>query len=115
MIIKRGDIVLANLEPVLGSEEGKIRPCLIVQNDTANKFSPNTIIVPFTSSIPDKEYPTVVIVQPSDSSLPKESAILCSQIRTISVEDRVIKKLGALNPSTMRKVNEALKTSLALE
>ncbi len=115
MIIKRGDILLANLEPVMGSEQGKIRPCLVVQNDTANKFSPNTIIVPFTSHIPDKFYPTVVVVSSVESQLPKESAILCSQVRTISVTDRTIRKLGALRPETMKKVNEALKVSLALE
>lgn len=115
MTIRRGDIFLVNLEPVLGSEQGKTRPCLVVQNDTSNEYSPNTIIVPFTSSLPDKNYPTVVIAAPSESGLEKTSAILCSQLRTISTKDRILKKLGMLNPSTMRKVDEALKTSLALD
>lgn len=115
MIIKRGDIFLVNLEPAYGSEQGKIRPCLVVQNDTSNKYSPNTIIVPFTSSIPEKDYPTIVIAEPKESGLEKTSAILCSQIRTISAEERILRKLGTLRPGTMRKVDEALKTSLALD
>jgi mRNA interferase MazF len=115
MTIRRGDIVLSNLEPVLGSEQGKIRPCLVVQNDSSNQFSPTTIIAPITSTIPDKKYPTLVIVEPEESGLKKESTILCGQIRTISVKHRVIKKLGTLKPGTMKKVDEALKTSLALD
>lgn len=115
MIIRRGDIFLVNLEPVFGSEQGKIRPCLVVQNDTSNEHSPNTIIVPFTSSLPEKDYPTVIIVNPSESELEKTSAILCSQLRTISIEDRILKKLGILKPSTMKKVDDALRTSLALD
>lgn len=115
MNLKRGDIVLANLEPAYGSKQGKIRPCIIIQNDIANKFSPTTIIVSFTSAIPEKEYPTVIIAEPKETGLNKTSAILCSQIRTISVEDRILKKIGTLKQSTMRRVDEALKTSLALE
>jgi len=115
MTIKRGDIFLADLEPIKGSEQGKIRPCLVVQDDVANTYSPNTIIVPITSHIPDKFYPTVVVINSSESGLPKESAILCSQIRTISTRDRIIKKLGTLKSESMKKVDEALKVSLALE
>jgi mRNA interferase MazF len=115
MIIKRGDIFLTDLEPIKGSEQGKIRPCLVVQNDVANQFSPNTIIVPITSHIPDKFYPTVVVVKPNESGLQRESAILCSQIRTISINDRVMKKLSTLSLSKMQKVNEALKASLGIE
>ena len=115
MIIKRGDIFLTDLEPVKGSEQGKIRPCLVVQNDVANQFSPNTIIVPLTSHVPDKYYPTVVVVKPNESGLSKESAILCSQIRIISTNDRVIKPLSKLSPTKMKEVDEALKTSLALD
>ena len=115
MNIKKGNIFLVNLEPVLGSEQGKIRPCLIIQNDIANEFSPTTIVVPITSTIPDKQYPTVVIIEPQESGLDKASTVLCNQIRAISTKDRIIKKLGNLKPSTMKKIDEALKTSLALE
>ncbi|MEK6957932.1 MAG: type II toxin-antitoxin system PemK/MazF family toxin [archaeon] len=115
MIIKRGDILLAKLDPVKGSEQGKTRPCLVVQEDTANQYSPNTIIAPITSAVPDKHYPTVVLAGPRESGLPKESVILCSQIRTISKEHRIIKKLGSLNSTKMKEVNKALKTSLGLD
>ena len=115
MNIKRGEIILASLNPVLGSEQGETRPCLVVQNDIANEFSNTTIIVPVTSTIPDKYYPTVVVIEPADSGLKKTSAILCNQIRTISIKHRIIKKLGLLKPLTMKKVDSALKTSLGLE
>ncbi|MFH1256176.1 MAG: type II toxin-antitoxin system PemK/MazF family toxin [Candidatus Diapherotrites archaeon] len=115
MIIKRGDLVLVNLEPSVGSEQGKIRPCLVVQNDVSNELSPTTIVVPLTSTIPDKEYPTNVIVEPDNSGLTKKSTILCNQIRAISIQHRIIKKIGSLSPETMQKVDEALKTSLGMD
>ncbi len=114
MNIKRGDILLANLEPVMGSEQGRIRPCLVVQDDISNKFSPTTIVAPVTSTIPDKNYPSIVIVEPSESGLREKSTILCNQIRAISVQNRIIKKLSSLGPATMGKVDDALKAALAL-
>lgn len=115
MNIKRGEIVLAKLGLVVGSEQGKTRPCLIVQNDIANALGPTTIIVPITSIIPDKDYPTSVIVEPSQTGLRKKSTILCNQIKTISKKYRIIRKLGQAGDETMARVNEALKTSMALE
>jgi len=115
MIFRKGDIVLVNLEPTMGSEQGKIRPCIIIQNDIANEFSPTTIIVPLTSSIPDKQYPIEPSIEPEESGLREKSAVLCNQIRTVSIEDRILKKISSLTPGTMRKVNDALKLSLALE
>jgi mRNA interferase MazF len=115
MNLKRGDIVLANLEPAYGSEQGKIRPCIVIQNDIANKYGPTIIIVPTTTSVSGKEYPTEAIISPEESGLKETSAVLCNQIRTISIEDRILKKIGTLKPEAMQKVNEALKTSLALE
>lgn len=114
MNIKRGDIVVIDLEPVVGSEQGKIRPCLIIQNDLGNASSPTTIIAAITSRI-KKEYPFTVYVPEREGNLPKDSLILCNHIRTISVGDRIQKKLGTLNQNTMNKVDEALKVSLALE
>ncbi|MBI1973676.1 type II toxin-antitoxin system PemK/MazF family toxin [Candidatus Micrarchaeota archaeon] len=114
MNIERGDILFVDLEPVKGSEQGNKRPCLVVQNDIRNKFAPTTIIVPITTRLPDKEYPTSVIVDPSESGLKEKSAVLCYQIRTISVQNRVIKRIGRLASNTMEKVNEALKATLAL-
>ena len=115
MNLKRGDVVLANLEPAYGSEQGKIRPCIIIQNDIANKYSPTTIIIPTTTAISDKEYPTEVKIMPEDSNLKEISIALCNQIRTISIEDRIFKKLGELKPGTMKRIDTALKTSLALD
>ena len=115
MSINRGEIVLVNLEPSMGSEQGKIRPCVIVQNNILNKFLPTTIITPLTSRIPDKDYPSEVVIGPEESGLKQKSSILCHQIRTISAEDRILKKIGSLNPNTMKKVDDALKASLGLE
>ena len=114
-MVERGDIVLVDLEPVKGSEQGRIRPCLVVQNDISNKYSPNTIIVPITSKINDKEYPATVIINPNESGLKEVSSVLCNQIKTISIKHRLIKKLGSLNESKMIKVNSALKVSLGLD
>ena len=82
--IKRGDIFLINLKPVRGSEQGGIRPCLIVQNNYGNKYSPLTIIVPITSRIYEKEFPTNVLLSKKDSGLDKDSTVLLNQIRTIN-------------------------------
>ena len=114
MTIKRGDVIVADLEPVKGSEQGKTRPCLVIQNDKGNAFSPNTIIAAITSKT-DKEYPFMVHVRMGEGGLPKDSTVLCNQIRTISIQDRASKKLGSLNPTTMQKINDALKISLGLE
>ncbi|MEK6917762.1 MAG: type II toxin-antitoxin system PemK/MazF family toxin [Nanoarchaeota archaeon] len=113
MEIKRGDIFLANLEPVIGSEQGGIRPVLIIQNDISNKNSPVTIIAALTSKVFDKEYLTNVFVQKKDSKLEKDSTILLNQLRTID-RTRLIKKISFLNIDLMNKVEMAIKTSLDL-
>ncbi len=115
MIVSRGEIYLVALDPVKGSEQGKTRPCLIVQTNMANKFSNVTIIVPITSAIPDKNYPHVVVIQPYDSGLKESSAVLCNQIRAVSVPERIIKKIGALKPELMEKVDASLKVILGLD
>lgn len=114
MIIKRGDLILANLEPVKGSEQGNIRPCLVIQNEIGNLTSPTTIIATLTSKTA-KEFPFTVFVQKGEGNLPKDSIVQCNQLRTISKEYRIIKKIGALKPETMKKVDEALRISLALD
>lgn len=114
MNIKRGDVVVVDLEPIKGSEQGKTRPCLVIQNDKGNAFSPNTIIAAITSRN-DREYPFMVHVQMGEGGLPKDSTVLCNQIRTISIQHRAAKKLGSFKPATMQKVNDSLKVSLGLE
>ena len=111
--IVRGDIVVANLEPVEGSEQGGIRPVLIIQNDILNKHAPTTIIAPITSKIYTKEYPTNVTIKKEDSKLKLDSVILLNQIKTID-KNRINKKIGSLDNFTMNRVDRAIKVSLAL-
>lgn len=112
--IIRGEIVVANLEPVECSEQGGIRPVLIIQNDTLNKHAPTTIIAPITSKIYTKEYPTNVIITKEDSRLKSDSTILLNQIKTID-KKRIIKKTGSLDNFTMNKVDKAIKISLGID
>lgn len=112
--LKRGDIILVNLDPVIGSEQGKIRPALIIQNDISNEYSPTVIIAPITTKIYSKEYPTNVLILKEDSGLDKDSTILLNQIRTID-KSRILRKVGKLNSILMEKVNLAVKASLGLE
>ena len=112
--IRRGDIILVNLKPVKGSEQGGIRPCLIIQNDKGNKYSPLTIIAPLTSKGFTKEFPTNVLVSKEDSGLDKDSTILLNQIKTID-KSRIMKKISSLNPFFMNQVDMAIKISLALD
>ena len=114
MEIKRGDIVLVNLEPATGSEQGGIRPCLIIQNNLGNKYSPTTIIAPITSKKFSREFPTNVSLLKESSNLNKDSTILFNQIATID-KKRIIKKLGFLDEEIMRKVDLAIKISLSLD
>lgn len=113
MEIRRGDILFVNFEPVKGSEQGRIRPALVIQNDILNKYSPLTIVIPITSKIYEKEYPTNVEIEPFDSKLKNKSTILLNQIRTID-KSRIIKKISSLNSFLMDKVDLAIKISLGL-
>ena len=106
MIIKRGDLLLADFNPVKGSEQGKTRPCVVIQNNVGNAYSNTTIVVPVTSKISEKFYPTDVFATAEDLNLKSDGTINCSQIATVSVKDRIIKKLGSLKPSTMKKVDD---------
>ncbi len=112
-VIFRGDIVLVDFEPVRGSEQGRIRPAAVIQNDMSNKFSPTTIVTPLTSKIYEKDYPTNVYISAEDSGLHIDSTALLNQIRVID-KSRIIKKVGQLDPITMLKVNFAIKVSLGL-
>jgi len=112
--IVRGEIVIANLEPIKGSEQGGIRPVLIIQNDKGNEYSTTTIVAPLTSSIMNREYPTNVLIKKEDSKLKVDSTILLNQIKTID-KRRIIRKIGTLDNFTMNKVNRAIKISLDLD
>lgn len=112
--ILRGDIFWANLEPVKGSEQGGIRPVLIIQNNIFNIYSPTTIIAPLTSKKLSKKYLTSVFVASQDLKLKKDSTILLNQIRTID-KARLTKKIGVLPNELMKRVNFAIKTSLGMD
>lgn len=110
---RRGDIWLAHLDPVIGSEQGKTRPVLIIQNDIANEYSPVVIVAALTTAVGPKEYPTEVRVRAPEGGLKQDSVILLNQIRTID-KQRLITFWRRLSPETMKKVDEAIKISLGL-
>lgn len=112
--MKRGDIVLVDLDPKKGSEQGKTRPALVIQNDTGNEFSPTTIVAPLTSSY-EKVYPVNVEVKHEGTDLEKDSVVLLNQIATVDIEARIIKKFGSLSAEKMREVDKAIKISLGLD
>jgi len=114
MNIKRGDVLLVDFEPVKGSEQGKTRPCVVIQNDLGNASSLTTIVAPLTSRT-ENAYPFTVLIKNREGGLSKDSLVLLNQIRTISIQARVLKKLGSLKSETMKKVDEAIKTSLGLD
>ena len=109
ILIKRGEIYLANLNPSLGSEQSGIRPVLIIQNDTGNRYSPTVIVLAITSK-EKKNIPTHVKID-AMQGLEKDSVVLVEQVRTVDKE-RLIKKLGMLSFEKMQEIKEALKISL---
>lgn len=110
-IIKRGDIFYADLSPVVGSEQGGIRPILVVQNDVGNKYSPTVIASAITSQLTKAKLPTHIEVQSGRFGLPRDSVILLEQIRTLD-KRRLKSKIGSLDERTMNAVNRALLISL---
>ncbi|SNX54516.1 type II toxin-antitoxin system PemK/MazF family toxin [Thermoanaerobacterium sp. RBIITD] len=113
MIIKRGDILYADLSPVIGSEQGGVRPVLVIQNDIGNKYSPTVIVSAITSQINKAKLPTHVEINGTEYGLNKDSVILLEQIRTID-KKRLREKIGHFDQEMMDKVNEALQISLGL-
>lgn len=110
-MIKRGELYYADLSPVVGSEQGGVRPILIVQNDTGNKYSPTIIAAAVTSKINKAKLPTHIELHAPEFGLTKDSVILLEQIRTLD-KKRLKERIGTLSPVTMEKVNTALLISL---
>jgi len=98
--VLRGDLIIANFEPIRGSEQGRVRPALIIQNNISNEYSPTIIVAPLTSKIYSKDFPTNVFLSKKDSKLSKDSTILLNQIRTID-KSRIKKRISKLNPYVM--------------
>ena len=110
-MIKRGELYYADLSPVVGSEQGGVRPILIVQNDTGNKYSPTIIAAAVTSQLNKAKLPTHIEISANEFGLIKDSVILLEQIRTLD-KRRLKERIGELSPTTMQKVNVALLISL---
>ena len=110
-MVKRGDLYYADLSPVIGSEQGGVRPVLIVQNNVGNKYSPTIIAAAITSQMDKAKLPTHIALPASQSGLPKDSVVLLEQIRTLD-KKRLKEKIGELPINMMTRVNEALLVSL---
>lgn len=113
MTVKRGEIYYADLSPVVGSEQGGIRPVLIVQNDVGNKHSPTVIAAAITSKQEKTKLPTHISVQASSCGLAKDSVVLLEQVRTLD-KRRLKERMGELDSGSMQQVNDALQVSLGL-
>ncbi|AZU60079.1 MULTISPECIES: type II toxin-antitoxin system endoribonuclease NdoA [Bacillaceae] len=113
MIVKRGDVYFADLSPVVGSEQGGVRPVLVIQNDIGNRFSPTVIIAAITAQIQKAKLPTHVEIDAKRYGFERDSVILLEQIRTID-KQRLTDKITHLDDEMMEKVDEALQVSLGL-
>ena len=111
--VKRGDIYYADLSPVVGSEQGGLRPVLIIQNDVGNRYSPTVIAAAITSQMTKAKLPTHIDVYADRFGLAKDSVILLEQIRTID-KRRLKEKMGHLDDGMMARVNEAISVSIGL-
>lgn len=112
-MIRRGEIYFASLNPVIGSEQGGLRPVLIVQNDVGNTYSPTTIVAAITSRMKRAKLPTHVEIKRGESALERDSVILLEQIRTID-KRRLQERIAMLDEASMERVKTALAISLGL-
>lgn len=112
-MIKRGDIYYADLSPVVGSEQGGVRPILIVQNDIGNKYSPTIIAAAITSKLNKAKLPTHIELSAKEYGLEKDSVVLLEQIRTID-KQRLQQKIASLSEIKMMEVNRAMMISLGV-
>jgi mRNA interferase MazF len=125
VVVKRGEIYWVEFDPVKGSEQGGLRPALIVQQDIGNQYSPTTVVVAITRTLPPRPYPFVVVVDPEESGLPARSAINCSQIATVQKDEpgsrlrpwsgeHEVRPIGQLSARKMAEVDQALRYNLGL-
>ena len=113
LIVKKGDLFFADLSPVVGSEQGGVRPVLVVQNDVGNKYSPTIIVAAVTSQTSKAKLPTHVELQATQGGLSKNSVVLLEQLRTID-KQRLKERIGSLSDSQLPVVDEALGVSLGI-
>jgi len=125
MSIARGEIYWVEFDPVKGSEQGGLRPALIVQNDVGNRYSPTTVVAAITRTIPPKPYPFVVIIELEESGLPERSVVNCSQVATVQTSgaasrfrpppgEVVLRPVGKLGKGAMGRVAAALRYNLGV-
>ena len=112
-MISRGDLFSACLDPVVGSEQGGIRPVLVIQNDVGNRYSPTVIVLAITGQVNKARLPTHVPVSAEGTGLQKDSVILAEQIRTLD-KRRLRERIGTLRPEVMDRVSAALRISLGV-
>ncbi|MCI8793075.1 MAG: type II toxin-antitoxin system PemK/MazF family toxin [Eubacterium sp.] len=113
MVVRRGDIYYADLRPVVGSEQGGVRPVLIIQNDMGNRYSPTVICAAITSKMNKAKLPTHVALEAERYGIVKDSVVLLEQVRTID-KSRLREKVCHLDDNILVKINTALEVSLAL-
>ena len=113
MVIKRGDIFYADLSPVIGSEQGGVRPVLIIQNDIGNKYSPTVIVAAITSQINKAKLPTHVEISSEEYGLNRDSVVLLEQIRTLD-KKRLKEKIGHMTETDMKKVDKSVLIRISL-
>ncbi|MFV0498180.1 MAG: type II toxin-antitoxin system PemK/MazF family toxin [Candidatus Fimivivens sp.] len=113
MTVKRGDIFYADLSPVIGSEQGGVRPVLIVQNDVGNRYSPTVIAAAITSQRDKSKLPTHIELSSQSCGLSRDSIVLLEQIRTID-KRRLKERMGQLDDTSMNQINHALQVSFGL-
>ena len=110
---KRGEVYLVTFDPTVGHEIQKTRPAVIIQNDISNRHSPMTIVAAMSSQFSDPPFPREIIIEPHESGLPKRSAAILNQIRSVD-RQRLGKRVGRLSAESMQRIDEALKISLGL-
>ncbi len=110
-MIKRGEIYYADLNPVVGSEQGGIRPIVVLQNDTGNRYSPTVIAAATTSRLTKAKLPTHIELSSLSTPMPRDSVVLLEQIRTID-KSRLKERIGTLPPDVMSRIDDALLLSL---
>ncbi len=125
MTVRRGEIYWVEFDPVKGSEQGGLRPALIVQNDLGNRHSPTTVVAAITRTLPLHPYPFVVVIQPAESGLAQPSAVNCAQLATVQQSgsrsrlrpprgESVVRPIRSLSAETMERISEALSYNLAI-
>jgi mRNA interferase MazF len=112
---RRGDIVLIRLDPTEGSEQRGTRPCVVVQNDAANRAISTTIVAPLSTSYPTPVPPYLAELKATRTVVREDSAVLCNQLRTVSIPHRVLRNFGSLGSQEMRAIEQAIEVQLELE